>query len=155
MNIVVSRKDGTFTTRTDRSMIREPKDFYMPDGVSSVQAYFCYYVKIMRTGKAIAPRFAARYIDSFGDGLLIYGLPDKAGEPISFIDGSTILIPGFKPICEADDEFINRATKDLCELSRFTTLKTGDVIIYELGEGITLHSGETLRIPSGADITIF
>ncbi|MBO5803786.1 MAG: hypothetical protein J6R25_01730 [Bacteroidales bacterium] len=101
MNIIVSPYGKeSFYCRPDSTLIRALDEYYIPDQVEKVSAVPVMYIKTLRAGKAIANRFAQRYIDSYGFGLLLH--PTLKGEYFSdlqeraFIENSldyTSIIP--------------------------------------------------------------
>lgn len=76
MNIIVSLfgSNGTdYCFRPDTTLEKESFDYYIPDGVSELTYSPVFFVRLCRAGKAIGERFAGRYYDSGGFGVLLYG----------------------------------------------------------------------------------
>ena len=86
MNLVVVRPDGTVYARPDTTLVRGARDFYLPDDLSWVEARPCTWIRILKSAKAVQERFAQRYYDAVGSGLLIYG---NGTDPL--LDGSTYI----------------------------------------------------------------
>lgn len=98
MNVIVFPSwERGYYFRPDTTIEREGKDFFCPEEVTSLSASIILYVKISRAGKAVSAKFAKRYYNSFGVGLLLYGesLIDRSN-PVSYsiasaLDYTTIL----------------------------------------------------------------
>lgn len=98
MNVIVFPSwERGYYFRPDTTIEREGKDFFCPEEVTSLSASIILYVKICRAGKAVSAKFAKRYYNSFGVGLLLYGesLIDRSN-PVSYsiasaLDYTTIL----------------------------------------------------------------
>ena len=76
MNIIVSLFGSTgadYCFRPDTTLEKESFDYYIPDGVSELTYSPVLFVRLCRAGKAIGERFAGRYYDSGGFGVLLYG----------------------------------------------------------------------------------
>lgn len=76
MNIIVSLfgSNGTdYCFRPDTTLEKESFDYYIPDGVSELTYSPVLFVRLCRAGKAIGEKFAGRYYDSGGFGVLLYG----------------------------------------------------------------------------------
>ena len=75
MNILIQTAEGQIYTRPDTSWERKGGDYFVPefpDGFSWSPVLFAH---ISRPGKSILPRFAGRYYDGVGFGLLLYAEP--------------------------------------------------------------------------------
>ena len=76
MNIIVSlfgSNGADYCFRPDTTLEKESFDYYIPDGVSELTYSPVLFVRLCRAGKAIGERFAGRYYDSGGFGVLLYG----------------------------------------------------------------------------------
>ena len=93
MNLVVVRPDGTIYARPDTTLVRGARDFYLPDDLSWVEVRPCHWIRIMKSAKAVQARFAQRYYDAVGSGLLLYG---NGTDPL--LDGSTYIFDASAPI---------------------------------------------------------
>ncbi|MBQ0025506.1 MAG: hypothetical protein KBT00_07295 [Bacteroidales bacterium] len=132
MNIIVVRGDGSYYTRPDTTLEREGSDFYLPDDCEGASASNFRYVRIIKAGKAVAQKFASRYLDKqFGRGVLMYGrcrgcVPCSQVNP--YIDYSTILFPSDRD-CEEDE--ISLFSAALSRVSRHTSVRIGDILCLE------------------------
>lgn len=72
MNILVAPYSGNlFYFRSDTTLIRAIDKYFVPECVSAVSIIPIVYFRCSRPGKAVAVRFAHRFIDAFGYGILI------------------------------------------------------------------------------------
>lgn len=92
MNLVVVRPDGTVYARPDTTLVRGARDFYLPDDLSWVEARPCTWIRILKSAKAVQERFASRYYDAVGSGLLLYG---DGTDPL--LDASTYIFDDAAP----------------------------------------------------------
>ena len=137
MNLVVVRPDGSFYARPDTTLVRGARDFYLPDDLSFVEARPCRWIRILKSAKAVQERFAERYYDAVGTGLLLYG-----DGKVSLLDASTYIF---------DDAAKSSALPDgsspfsaaLANVTRHLLLHQGDLLILESPESLTLRRGDT------------
>lgn len=81
MNIIVRPYgSGYCLCRPDTSWERENKDIYPPDYVSGYMWAPVLFARISKAGKCIGQKFAGRYYDAVGYGILLY--------PSDLLDGS-------------------------------------------------------------------
>ena len=167
MNIIVSPYGKpTFYCRPDSTLIRALDEYYIPDQVERIAASPVMYIKTLRAGKAVAHRFAERYIDSFGFGILLHPtlkrevFADEAERP--FIENSldyTSIIPllsfpeselafhthkfetslNYKnPFGELHLPTYEEIMEKISTISRYCSLRIGDFITIELTPGIEI-----------------
>lgn len=175
MNIIVRPYGRTDCyCRPDTTWERENKDFYVPDHVEQLLWTPVVFVRISKAGKCIGEKFASRYHDALGFGVLMYtGNGDVA---FTSCADHTSLLPAPKydmSVMENDgDEFVvtrngseifrgsvNGLADDirsaLCKASGVTTLRIGDYLAVELAQSTILAErgcGEvTLKADFGAD----
>ena len=139
MNIVVVRPDGRFYTRPDTTLVRGRRDYYLPDDLASVTACPCSWIVLKKSAKAVSARFADRYYDALGEGLLLYG----EGE-ISYLDGSTYIFPETTPAAGLSAERRERIAETLERVTRHQLLRLGDLLVFESPVLATLGRGESL-----------
>ena len=72
MNIIVKTTAGRCYCRPDTSWEREDKDLFPPESVSSLLYTPVLFARICKAGKCVSGKFAGRYYDSVGFGILIY-----------------------------------------------------------------------------------
>ena len=73
MNIIINPYETQECyCRPDTTWERENRDFYAPDCVHELFWTPVIFARISKAGKAIGKKFAGRYYDSFGFGMLMY-----------------------------------------------------------------------------------
>ena len=73
MNIIVNPYGGgPCYCRPDTTWERENKDFYLPDCITELYWTPVAFAKISKAGKCIGKKFASRYYDACGYGILMY-----------------------------------------------------------------------------------
>ena len=176
MNIIVSlfgNNGADYCFRPDTTLEKESFDYYIPDGVSELTYSPVLFVRLCRAGKAIGEKFAGRYYDSGGFGVLLYGesiIGSGAAAGLSMASSldKTSLLPF--PLIDKDvlensensfslsinERSVNRNGTFACHpdfagipeilhrISIRTSLRTGDIVAVELGERLPIHAGEKL-----------
>ncbi|MCM1177718.1 MAG: hypothetical protein NC308_09725 [Clostridium sp.] len=72
MNIIVDTYGGGICCRPDTTWERENKDLYSPDFIGGYMYTPVLFARIARAGKCIGEKFAERYYNSVGYGMLLY-----------------------------------------------------------------------------------
>ena len=107
MNIIVKPYGSTLCCcRPDTTWERENRDFYSPECVNEVTWTPVVFARISKAGKCIGRKFAERYFDGFGCGMLMYC---KVGEDLcSCVDRTSILpMPLYNPVVlENNEDFV-------------------------------------------------
>lgn len=147
MNIIVVRNDGSWYTRPDSTLEREAKDFYLPDGMTAATAAGLRYIKIIKAGKAVQPKFAERYYNSLGSGVILYG-KDAEGRLHPYIDGSTIILPADENAATLDEEGKAQIAETLQRVTASMSVRIGDIVVFEDEELTDFLCGESLRLYS-------
>lgn len=163
-----------FFLKPDTALIRDGQPFYFPDFTKEIHHEVELVLKISKTGKNIEPDFAHKYYDEIGIGIDLTardiqakckekGLPwekakafDGAAPLGSFIDKKTI--PDLSDIdfhLNINGNTVQKGnTKDLLfsfdtvisYVSKFFTLKTGDLIFTGTPEGVgPVQTGDKLE----------
>jgi 2-keto-4-pentenoate hydratase/2-oxohepta-3-ene-1,7-dioic acid hydratase in catechol pathway len=159
--------------KPDSSIIKNNKPFFLPDFSKDIHYELELVIKISKLGKGIAPRFAHRYFDEVTLGIDVTASDlqnqlSKAGLPWEIskcFDGAAPLgkfvpVSGIKEIQNVDfrldinDKTVQKSnTSDMifgvydiiAYVSRFFTLKTGDLIFTGTPSGVgTLHKNDNL-----------
>lgn len=148
MNILVMHSDGSYSVRPDSTLIREPKDFFLPDGCDGVEVHSCRWTRANKAGKAVGARFAGRYFDSLGTGLLIY-CHGTDGSLSPFVDRTTFFTLEMTP---ADDEPATaQAIADaIVVITRLTSLRTGDIVVVEDSAAERYTRGDVITFQASA-----
>lgn len=152
MNILVHTHSEKIYCRPDTSWERENRDYYIPEGVDSLSYSPILFARISKAGKCVQKKFASRYYDSFGYGLLLYiGNVEEDLATTSCADRTSILPhPLYNPIVldSAEKEFsifkdheliykTSEGSKELIEsaiekATKFTSIRIGDFIAIEM-----------------------
>jgi hypothetical protein len=154
MNIIVKPYGSDLCyCRPDTTWERESRDFYSPECVNEVMWAPVVFARVSKAGKCIGEKFAERYYDAVGCGMLMYGNNDIAFS--SCIDHTSILpSPMYNPVVfeepktltvefrrsDRSSEQSNLALDNakyileaaLCKASRLTSLRIGDYVAVEL-----------------------
>ncbi len=156
MNIVVLTAARRTVVRPDTTWEKDSEDLYVPDFVNRVSASPVLYARVSKPGRSIGLKFAGRYFQTFGYGVLMY--------PEDLMDGSeegyasaccldhTSFLPGEMPDKSALDGADFRLLRDgeevfacggasaqmieesIAEVSRFCYLRIGDIVAAELAQ---------------------
>ena len=163
MNIIVKPHGGeSCYCRPDTTWERENRDFYSPDCVNEIYWAPILFARVSKAGKCIGPKFAGRYYDSVGFGILLYC--NNTGIAFASCADHTSILP--HPLLDQlilDDEQDFSVMKDdicmaaisakcgewrnllenaLCSASRLTSLRIGDFIALEMDDIKSLTSRE-------------
>ena len=107
MNIIVKPYGSTLCScRPDTTWERENKDFYSPECVNEVMWTPVVFARVSKAGKCIGNKFAGRYYDGVGCGILMYCATDEA--VTSCADHTSILpMPLYNPeVLDGRKEFV-------------------------------------------------
>ncbi len=66
----VEGEEVNFYLRPDTALLRNNQAFYYPEFTQRLTAQVCCIYRIGRLGRSIAPRFAERYVEAIGTGVL-------------------------------------------------------------------------------------
>lgn len=80
MNIAVLSSSGKVFVRPDTTWEHDNEDFYVPEFIDNISFTPVVFVRVSRPGRSVSSRFADRYFDGTGFGVLLY--------PEDMIDGS-------------------------------------------------------------------
>ena len=141
MNLHVVRPDGSWYSRPDITLVRDADRFCLPDDCTGALACRGRCIRIEKAGKAVAPRFARRYFDSWADAVLFYGLTaDRAVTPL--LDRATWVDRDFSSVETLDEPALEQVVRSLVQISRHLSLRIGDFLIFELTEPVPLQRGD-------------
>ncbi len=144
MNIVVVRPDGSFYTRPDTTLVRGARDYYLPDDLTSVTACRCGWISLKKSAKAVSARFAPRYYEAMGEGVLLYG-----EGTISYLDASTCIFPETRPAEALSEEEHGRIAGALEKVTRHQLLRLADLLVFEEPGSVSLTRGTTVDLYAG------
>lgn len=88
MNITVIDTCGNVSCRPDTTWEREDKDFFVPDEIGGFSYTPVLFAKMSRAGKCIGAKFADRYYEAIGYGVLLYAEGHSAA---AFFDRTSVL----------------------------------------------------------------
>ena len=166
MNIIVKTTSGRCYCRPDTTWEREDKDLFSPDSVNSFLYTPVLFARICKAGKCVGRKFAERYYESAGYGLLLYAGDLMDGSSLSIASAScldhTSVLPSAMSartalgnaqepfILYKDGKEIFRSGKTdtgmiesaISEASSFVSLRIGDMIAIELAEPAALADRE-------------
>ena len=169
MNIIV-RPHGSDIChcRPDTTWERENRDFYSPECVNEIWWAPVVFARISKAGKCIGQKFAGRYYDGVGCGMLMYCRTQSSEMPfISCVDHTSILsMPLYNPVVLEDEKhFEVKKDEDdiaathtchsewkhiledaLCRASQLTSLRIGDFVAVELAPVSILASREDKEV---------
>lgn len=153
----------------DSALLKGGKPFFLPDFAPEFRARASLALRIGRLGKNVAPRFAHRYIDAVAAALHIEAAPAECPCPYSF-DGAAVFGPmmapeespaaftlegGPEPIEWSTDSAAADAAEAVALVSRYMTVKTGDLILAGLtASSVSLRIGMHLTARSADRILL-
>lgn len=177
MNIAVkTRTDGRWYCRPDTTWERENRDLFAPEEAGGYLFTPVLFARICKAGKCIGRKFAERYYDSVGYGMLLYAsdMYDGSGTSIaasSCLDHTSILpFPMYNRLTlgngnlftiEKDGKEIFRTVEGstdmieeaLTEISALVSLRIGDMVAIETAAPSPLVSMEQDSGSEGKEIT--
>ena len=171
---LLKRDDPVIFTKADSSLLKDRKPFFIPDELGTIEYEAEIVVRVCRLGKSISERFASRYYDAVTVGidftardllrkLSQQGLPwdmsksfDGAaalGEWVSkdkFLDIQRLRfhldVNGETKQEGCTNDMIYKVDEIISYISRFFTLKTGDLIYTGCPtSGFPVHSNDRLE----------
>ena len=165
--IIIPAHEHSFYYRPDSTLIRDLSVYYRPDEVASLQAAPALAIRLRRPGKAIAPRFAERYWDTYGFGLILHPeLQTAITGHREFLQNTldyTTLVPlKSKAITDFEQEtparfFRNQSelpltlpspaqwADQLAHISNYCSLRIGDLLLLELSNPVKIAAGDRLQ----------
>lgn len=72
MNIIVKTSSGHVIVRPDTTWEKDNEDFYPPEFVDRLTYSPVFFARILKPGRSVGRKFAGRYYDSVGFGVLLY-----------------------------------------------------------------------------------
>lgn len=143
--------------RPDTTWEKDNEDFYPPEFVDELTYSPVLSARILKPGRSVGRKFASRYYDSVGFGVLLYpenmldGTPEGYAQAICLDHTSFLPTPMFQPQrLEEDGRFslfrnevelftfdrpsLNMIEDALVEATRLLYIRTGDLIAVELSD---------------------
>lgn len=158
MNIIVKTSSGRIVVRPDTTWEKDNEDFYPPEFVDELTYSPVLFARILKPGRSIGRKFAGRYYDSVGFGVLLYpenlidGSPESYAQAICLDHTSFLPAPFFPPSslegkgckfkleCEGKELFtseevsLNMIEDAIVEATKMLYIRTGDLIAIELAD---------------------
>ncbi len=184
MNIIVAtQKEDAFYCKPDSTLIRSIDKYFIPDYIENLTIAPIIYFKSRRAGRGISERFANRFIETFGYGVMIYPtLKSEFGNHKesmeNALDNTTIIPLKSTPIEDYDDNSnycppliikINGVTKfeklhnpnmgdvlkRFSSISSLCSIRIGDFVLFELSqERVKITEGDHIVAVSELDTII-
>ena len=155
MNIIVKTSSGHITVRPDTTWEKDNEDFYPPEFVEELTYSPVLFARVLKPGRSVGRKFASRYYDSVGYGVLLYpenmldGSPEGYAQAICLDHTSFLPAPTFPPQrLEEDGQFhlfmneqelftfdhpsLNMIEEAIVLATRLLYIRTGDLIAIEL-----------------------
>ena len=158
MNIAVLTVSGSYYFRPDTTLNREAEEYYVPDGVESLNLVPCIFSRIGKAGKCISSRFARRYINNFCFGVLL-DAPELCAGEATCMDATTCLSAAMpleelgnavfevnlngRPCFRYDDFNFGMLSDALVKITRRSSVRASDMIAVCLSDGIRLEKGDS------------
>lgn len=162
MNIIVKPYGSSQCyCRPDTTWERENKDFYSPDSVNEIYWTPIMFARVSKAGKCISKKFAARYYDAAGFGILFY-CGEVTKDNIAFVscaDHTSLLpFPMYNTLVTENKDNVYEVTRNgeciwkcnaegndmiedaICSSSALTSIRIGDMIAVELSPATLLAS---------------
>lgn len=156
MNIIVKTSSSKYIVRPDTTWERDNEDFFPPEFVDSLSYTPVLFARISKPGRSVSEKFASRYYDGVGYGLLLYpenmlGPAEEDFACASCLDHTSFLpFPTYLPIVLGGDDNLFRLFKDgsllyetaegtremienaISEASKYIYFRSGDILAIEL-----------------------
>jgi hypothetical protein len=84
MNILTKTFGGRIVCRPDTTWEKDNEDFYPPEFVEALSFSPAFFVHMLKPGRSISRKFACRYYDGAGFGILLYPENLITSEPESY-----------------------------------------------------------------------
>ena len=134
--------------RPDTTWERIPEaDFYVPGSVDTISAAPVLCARICRLGKCVGAKFARRYFDGVGRGLLLYPESLVESGPEGFAAACCVDRTSHFPLPEENPDSLAEADRDLLcraleQASANCRVRTGDFLCVETGPRTVLCKRE-------------
>lgn len=156
MNIIVKTSSSKYIVRPDTTWERDDEDFFPPEFVDFLSYTPVLFARISKPGRSVSEKFASRYYDGVGYGVLLYpenllGSAEEDFACASCLDHTSFLpFPTYLPIVLGEDDNLFRLFKDgsllyetaegtremienaISEASKYIYFRSGDILAIEL-----------------------
>jgi 2-keto-4-pentenoate hydratase/2-oxohepta-3-ene-1,7-dioic acid hydratase in catechol pathway len=164
----------SYYLKPDTALLRNNQAFYYPNFTKKIHAQICVIFRLCRLGRGIVERFASRYYDAVGAGVLLSAadlLEQNIAERIPWdsavgFDYSAAVSPDFIDLthwsdstlhvnaCErtfqrdivlTEEKGFTIINRLISQLSSRMTLKIGDYIFMPVSSSFEIQRGETIE----------
>lgn len=160
MNIIVRSSQGAYFVRPDTTWERDSEDFYPPESVTGLSFTPVLFAHICKPGRSISRKFAERYFDGVGFGILLYpenqldGMPDSIARASCLDHTSFLPFPVTMPSGEChclvsqNGTTIHECIFNEAESTGTDPVSTGDIIsaISEASQYVYLRYGDIIAL---------
>lgn len=154
MNIIIKKYDNDrlFYLKPDTSLNRDCNDYFCPETIKQLSVTPFIFTRINKAGKSIQDKFTERYYNAAGYGLSIGIVSYKTNEPadpqmINLLDNSTYL-SNLSP--EISEENRLQFSTAISQISKYVSLRSGDIVAVETGPAQLYERGERVPIKHGS-----
>lgn len=146
---------GKVVVRPDTTWERHNRDYFAPDYVSSLDWSPVLFIRVSGAARSTAERFASRYFDAWGRGVLLCAANLIDGTPEGYASSLCLNRTSYLPdpmsgVGTMSEEDRDLACKALSECSFKLQLRSGDLIAVETAERSFLCDGScSFREASG------
>ncbi|MDD7455171.1 MAG: hypothetical protein PUK70_02820 [Bacteroidales bacterium] len=171
MNILTKTFGGRIVCRPDTTWEKDNADFYPPQFVEALTYAPVFFAHILKPGRSVQKKFAGRYFDGIGFGILLYpqnimdGSPEGYAEALCLDKTSYLPAPCISPAeyssLPSETEFILKKNEHILfrcaipplsmvedaivQASRLAYIRTGDAVAIELAARSPLMQKSELR----------
>lgn len=158
MNIIVKTTSGHIIVRPDTTWEKDSEDFFPPEFVTELSYTPVFFARICKPGRSVGEKFASRYYDGIGYGVLLYPENLMDGHELSFAQACCLDHTSFLPapflektqaasfdVCKGTEVLASFESPSLAEIdaaiaeaTRFVYIRTGDLLAIELDGRKTL-----------------
>lgn len=152
MNILVKTFGGHIVARPDTSWEKDNEDFYPQDFVHSLSYTPVLFAKVSKPGRSVSAKFAYRYWQEYGFGVLLYPDDLQDGSPEGFAQASCLDHSSFLPDALMDKSLLPQARFALAKDAEELFICTGrlseemDKAIEEVTARIYIRIGDIIAI---------
>lgn len=158
MNILTRTYSGRIVCRPDTTWEKDNEDFYPPEFIDALSYAPVFLAHILKPGRSVQKKFASRYFDGVGFGILLYpqnlmdGSPEGYAEALCLDKTSYLPTPWLSPaeyselpsetgfILKKNEKELFRCPlpslgmveEAIAQASRLAYIRTGDIVAIEL-----------------------
>ncbi len=156
MNIVVKTYSGGCIVRPDTTWEKDNADLYVPEFIDGLSFSPVLFARVSKPGRSVGERFASRYYDAVGCGVLLYPEEMLDGSETGFARASCLDHTSFLPAPMSDKAVLggecpfrllssellfdsvdfnaSMIENAIAEATKYIYLRIGDLVAVELDE---------------------